>query len=369
MRRLFAGVPVIYGFSSLAPLGRHAGPMLEGFLHGEGGADFGSGRVNNRLVSLFAPSSMVVTSGQAAGEPWADERRATCRLYDERKGLGARVAAWHAVLAGPADGVRMDFDRAEAFFGDLGEAAGLDPAAAVAFAAIGDDAPARDAFMRLMRATGDPALRLRMIALGARVGWLTAPQVAQEKAGLARDVIADRAMDYGEVELVCGLDGTLPVDRKALARGLPAMTAPQAAALACLGDPEAHRRVLRAVASDDERDVRAAQAYLRHRSLGEPDALRAVVASVASMKAGPAQVRALETLARHHLDDPGALSALVELFSRTRSLAVQRAIAEVFLRSGRESLDATTVAALRRHRLHEGATPDIIDSVIGRLAG
>ena len=46
MRRLFPDVPVIYGFSSLAPLGRVAGPMLR--QHFASGIDeaVGSGRVN-----------------------------------------------------------------------------------------------------------------------------------------------------------------------------------------------------------------------------------------------------------------------------------------------------------------------------------
>jgi hypothetical protein len=85
------------------------------------------------------------------------------------------------------------------------------------------------------------------------------------------------------------------------------------------------------------------------------------------MRTGPAQVRALETLARSHLDDREATAVLVGLFAQTRSLPVQRAIAEVFLRAG-SRLDAADVALLRRHRMREGSGQDLVDVIIARVA-
>src|SRR5437868_12266553 len=74
MRRLFPGVPVIYGFSSKAPYGRIAGPMLERYF--EAGNEVGTGRVSERLHKLFAPASMNVTSGLRDTDPNAEIGRA-----------------------------------------------------------------------------------------------------------------------------------------------------------------------------------------------------------------------------------------------------------------------------------------------------
>ncbi len=63
MRQIFKDVPVIYGFSSKAPLGRTAGPLLERYFQSGAGGEIGSGRASAKLLGLFAPSSMTVTAG------------------------------------------------------------------------------------------------------------------------------------------------------------------------------------------------------------------------------------------------------------------------------------------------------------------
>ena len=80
--------------------------------------------------------------------------------------------------------------------------------------------------------------------------------------------------------------------------------------------------------------MQIAQAYLRHQPIDDVEELRAVATRVARMEGSGAQVRALETLARHHIRDPEVLDELSRLSGRTRSPAVKRAIEEVFLRGG-----------------------------------
>src|ERR1700736_5123802 len=46
MRHIFRDVPVIYGFSSKAPLGRTAGPILEKYFQSGAGGEIGSGRAS-----------------------------------------------------------------------------------------------------------------------------------------------------------------------------------------------------------------------------------------------------------------------------------------------------------------------------------
>jgi hypothetical protein len=105
------------------------------------------------------------------------------------------------------------------------------------------------------------------------------------------------------------------------------------AALACLGDTASRSRALEALVSRDESDIQVAAAYLRHRPIGAADELRSVVHRVARMDGTPAQVRALETIARQRVADRETLDELSRLHARTRSLAVKAAIEEVFLRS------------------------------------
>ena len=369
MRRLFAHVPVIYGFASLAPLGRVSGPMLEHYFQSGAGVDVGSGQVNARLLSLFGPSSMVATSGQSDDEPYAPYRRETCRYYDERQTVAQRIGGVQALLDGDAIALRMSFDRIESFFAGIGGAERGRPATSQALQALGADAAGAARYLTLTRETRDPALRLRMIALARDIAWLDGAGELAEKRRLARDVIADPSMAFGEVELVCALnaDGALDGALDGLAP-LRTLSVAQAAGVACLGSTEARSRVLKALASTREADVQVAQAYLRHRPVRDAAELRMLAAEVGRMKSIPAQVRALDTLGRHHVADHDVIEQLAQLFRRTRSLEVQRAIAEIFLRTGPEVLDRRVAAVLRDSRLHgPGAQPDLIDQLLQRL--
>ena len=118
--------------------------------------------------------------------------------------------------------------------------------------------------------------------------------------------------------------------------------------------------------SPADADVRIAQTYLRHRPIADPAELRQVVAGVAAVKAPAAQVRALEALARLHVTDTEALDQLAKLFARSTSLAVQRAIAEVFLRSGADG-SPELAALFRERRVRSGGGEDLIDVLIRRM--
>ena len=369
MRRLFAHVPAIYGFASLAPLGRVSGPMLEHYFESGPDVEVGSGQVSARLLSLFGPSSMVATSGQSDDEPYAADRRETCRYYDERQTVAQRIEGVHALLAGDSTALRMSFDRIESFFAGIDAAERARPATSQALGVLGSDAAGAARYVALIRDTRDPALRLRMIALARNIAWLDGAGELAEKRRLARDVIADPSMAFGEVELVCALNGDGALD--GALDGLPplrTLTVAQAAGVACLGSAEARSRVLKALASTREADVQVAQAYLRHRPVRDAAELRTLAADVGRMKSVPAQVRALDTLGRHHVADRDVIDQLAGLFQRTRSLEVQRAIAEIFLRTGPEVLDRRVAAVLRDSRLRApGAQPDLIDQLLRRL--
>ncbi len=335
MRRLFPGVPVIYGFSSLAPYGRVAGPMLERFFEAGGVPDVASGVPSDRLLRLFGPASMTVASG-AGADPM-------CRYHDERIDAGQKLAWLAAELAGDMPSARMAFERMERFLAGLS----ADDRAGEAFIAsresLARDAAARDSYLSLVRATGDPALRVRMASVARDIGWL----------------------DESAHRMELNKDDALAKELRLFNVATLARAPARDAAWACMGDATARAKALAALASADEGDVRMAQAFLRHRPIIDAAELRDVAAGVARMKASAAQVRAIETLARQHVSDAQVLDRLAILYSGARSVEVQRAVAEVFLRSDLGAIDARALAArLKRDRLREDP---LIDMVIARL--
>ncbi|HEX4333865.1 MAG TPA: hypothetical protein VH040_17145 [Usitatibacter sp.] len=367
MRRLFPDVPAIYGFASLAPYGRTAGPLLDRYLEGAAPGEVGSGVASERLLALFGPSSMVATSGVREDEPAWAWRGEACRYADERNPLAARIALMHEALAADGPDVRMSFTRAEKFFASLPSAS--DAQAGSELTRLADDASARGRYLALTRETTDPALRVRMVALARAVGWLDAAGQQAELAAAIVDVMASRAMGFGEVDLVCGLNEDRALDPELAlfnVSRIPRGTA-QEAARACLGSDAARREVLRALSSRDEREVQLAQAYLRHRPIVDEAELRSVALGIANMPASAGQVRALETIARQHVADGATFEALAALYARTRSPQVQRAVAEIFLRSDRAALPASVAETLRRRRLAPAGRDALIDQLIAAL--
>jgi len=369
MRRVFAGVPVIYGFSSLAPYGRTAGPLLERYFDSAPAGEVGSGRASERLLALFGPGSMIATRGMSEGDADWGRRGQACRFYGDRTPVAAKVDGVHRELAGDMPHVRMAFDRIERFLGGL-PAKRDGPDVAAALARLAADAPLRARYLAIERATQDPVLRVRMVDFARTAGWLDEGERHAELARAIGETVARPSVGFGDVDLVCALNGDRAFDdARALVKAGGARTASQAAALACLGDAPARTRVLRLLASADAGEVQLAQAYLRHRPVTDAAELRAIAREVASMPAGPAQVRALDALGRMHPADGEALDTLAALFGRTRSLAVQRAIAEVFLRADPAAIPAARVAkVLRTRRLRSPDGEDLIDVLVRQLS-
>jgi hypothetical protein len=368
MRRLFPNVPVIYGFSSLAPLGRVAGPMLK--RHFEPGIDeaMGSGRVSARLLRLFGPSSMVATTGLRDDEPNADFRAEACRFYDDRRSVADKVDTIHELMAREPAEARLSLERIEKFFATAAAADRDSSDYEAAIARLAGDLATRTRWIDFVRDADDPAVRIRMIALARTIGWLSPAEQRAEQARVVHDVLAHNGMGYGEVDLICSLnrDGALDGSMKDVSFS----RTPQSAGLACLGDGGARQKVIAALASADEGEVQVAQAYLRHHPVTGNDEVRALVLRIVRMPASAAQVRALETLARLHVADREALDALTKLFSETSSPAVQRAIAEVFLRGGAaEVASPERIAQLRAHRLPVRGGPDLVQVLLDRMQG
>ena len=371
MRQVFKGVPLIYGFSSKAPLGQHAAPLLERYLQSATHREIGSGQVSPKLLGLFAPASMTVTAGMTEADPDAAFRRDVCRLADERLSAAQKIGFVHELLGREMTDVRMLFDPLERYVTSLAAAERSTPDESRALAAIARDRDARNRYLAFTRDSDEPAVRTRMLAVARTLGWLTQGELHSEY----RRMIGDRLAGNADRRVRCGtclLTQPEPrVERggaAACAAGAPADGAARAAIQACLGSAEAHAQVLRALTSGHDDDVLIAQVYLRHRPLADAGELRAVTARVASMKGAEAQMHALETLATYRLSDPESLDELMRLFPRARSVGVQRAIAGILIRADYQAIaKPELVQALRTHRLKSPGGEDVIDVLIRRL--
>jgi hypothetical protein len=371
MRRVFRDVPVIYGFGSLAPYGRVAGPMLERYFESAPVNEVGSGVASATLLSLFGPASMRVASGMRDGDPLAPYRDAACHYYDDRLTRSDKLEWVHSQLRrGPIE-LRMGFDGFEKFFAQASDADRADPMYAAALARLVADRDARHQYIGVTRDTADPALRVRMISLAREIGWLDDASRKAEIVRMIGGLLAADDVGFGEVDLICTLnkDGALePALRRLHTRQAAKKRGTgSAAALACLGSHDGRAAVLKALASARESDVQIAQAYLRHRPIDNAAELRKVSLAVVDMGSPGAQARALEAIARHHVSDRAVLDALMQLYARTSSAAVQQAIAEVFLRSDLAGIDAAELATfLQQHRLAPGAT-DVVEVLLRRI--
>src|SRR5206468_884899 len=99
MRRIFMDVPVIYGFSSMAPLGPTAAALLSRYFQSAPDDEFGSGRPSGKLLASFAANSMTVTGGLTASDPRAG-------LMDV-----ARTVGWLSIAEQRAELIRMIGDQ------------------------------------------------------------------------------------------------------------------------------------------------------------------------------------------------------------------------------------------------------------------
>jgi hypothetical protein len=368
MRHIFKDVPVIYGFSALAPLGRTAGPLLDRYFQSAPTPEIGTGQVSGKLMGAFSQTALTATPGLSGAEPQAAVRRDACQFIDSRLSDPQKVAFMHEVLQREPAEVRMFIGHLERFAASIKPAQRLAGKTAAEFAAIAGDQTARGRYLEAARDADDSTQRMRMMALARNIGWLTP---AQEQAELVRtiaDHIARDRVGRDEVELACAgqhQDGKDAAFHALAAGALRTGKVGPAAAMACLGSSGAHARVVRAVTSANADDVAMAQAYLRHRPLADVRDLRSIAAGISRMPAADAQVRALESLSRQRLTDPESLREIAALFPLTRSVQVQRAIAGVLIRSDYRVLGQAELArSLKQYRIKSSDGNDVIDALI-----
>jgi hypothetical protein len=371
MRLIFKDVPVIYGFSSVAPLGPTAASFLGRHFQSAGAGEVGSGRASAKLLGQFAGHSLAVSSGVTDSDPRMAHRRDVCQFSDDRLSSAQKVHFIHKLLGREMAEVRMFLDRIEKYAASLSEAERQVPAVSRALDEIAHDDTARARYLDFARDADEPAVRARMIELAHRLGWLSPAEKRAELIRMISDQLARNAVTPAEVALVCSLnkDGELDEELHRL-QLLPAQAnkVSQAAVLACLGNREARAQVLLALTNPNDQEVEIAQVYLRHRPIADVNELRLVTSGIARMSGSNAQVRALDTLAGQHLSDPESLEELARLFPIAASAGVQTAIAGILIRSDYQAIATPElVQTLRQSRLKASVGADMIDVLFRRL--
>jgi len=371
IRHIFNDVPVLYGFSSKAPLGHVAGPLLERYFQRAPAGEVASGRSSATLLELFGPTSMISVAGLTDTDPHASFRGDVCGFADDRPSDAQKVAFMHEVLRRDVTDVRMFLDHLERFAASLGPAQRARPEVAAGLAGITADHATRERYLRLARDADRAAVQTRMMALARTLGWLTPQQEQDEFVRMLADRMRRDAIGKHEVDLVCSSQaGAQPelLQRLHDAGAARPDRVAHGAVLACLGDARAHERTVQALTGPHGDDMETAQVYLRHRPLAGVDEVRALTSNIGRMSVAAAQVRALETLAKQRLADPQSLQEIARLFPRARSVQVQRAIAGILIRADLKMLARDDLArSLRQHRLKSPDGHDVIDVLIRLL--
>jgi hypothetical protein len=375
LRHVFQGVPLLYGFSAQAPLGRVAGPLVERYFHTAAPGEVASGRPSATWLSLFGPMSMVTARGLSPQAPEAALRRDLCGFADDAPSSAVKVRHLHTLLKRDPAEVRLLLDLLERFVASLTPALRIVPEVDAALSAFAQDRPLRQRLQDFWREVEDTSAQLRFIGLARQLGWLDDAQVQDEWAHLLERRLAQGPIGRSEIDLTCAQHpqgnaallqrlAQLPPQRS----GSQPQPLPHAALRACLGDSAAHQQLLQALVRPPDAHTPLVETYLRHRGLGSVGAQRVLAAGVGRLPDGQARLQALESLARQRLDDPPALQEIARQFAHSRSLPVQRAIAHLLLRADtRELPRADLAAALQRHRIKSPDGRDVIDLLIRRL--
>jgi len=371
MRRIFDNVPVIYGFSSVAPLGPKSAALLGRYLQPSAIPEIGNGRASSRLLGVFASESLISVSGLRDSDPRAQHRREVCQFIDDRSTPADKLVFIHKLLGRDMAEVRIFLDRIEALLASLTPADRTDPRFVEAHAAIARDTLARDGFMRFAEDADVPQVRARMTQLAAKLGWLSEAEMHAELVRMIGDLIGRDAIGPSEVDLICGLnkDDALAGERGRLSL-VPATATrvANAAVLGCLGSPDGRARVLQALTGGNDAEVRIAEVFLGHRPIEDVTELRDVASGITRMPGSATQVRALDTLGRHRLRDRETLAELARLFPVAQTVDVQRAIAALLIRSDYQLLPKPEMEnMLSQYRLKSTGGTDAIDILLRRL--
>ena len=217
MRFVFTGVPDLYGFSFMAPSGAHARPLLEEYLKNEGDYADHLRRLarerpksaatgeNRTLAEAFRPAFFAQSHGLDPKDAEYERGMRICGLRNDHDSVVARLEQIEKLI--DDRGFVGYLPAIEAFLRDH-PPPGYSPPELAALERVRGHARARDTLIALVNGLTTPLLRLEMVRVANRIGWVPDDQALRIK----RDVVV-RALQppvYGEGrDVVCGIEPDL----------------------------------------------------------------------------------------------------------------------------------------------------------------
>ena len=284
-RRVFAGVPRLYGFSTVAARGELTAVQLERYFDGRG--DYARHLLtawddpgpNRPLEAAFAHTGMVQVAGLSPADPAAGDRDLVCRLYDDGAPLVDRLRVARNLMA--REDALSFVPTIEAFLAKQNPAA-FDAEERAAFAEVQRSDRARAEVLRLVQQLDVSALRIELAHLAERLGWMTPEEFRLLAADGVGQLLA-RRLTSELVDVTCAITQHEPVGDAFRSADLPDPLFQRAEGLrlvACLSppDPALNPRLLAALDDGDE-SVRAWAAYALTRRVPLDDATLSALAS------------------------------------------------------------------------------------------
>jgi len=212
LRRVFAGVPRVYGFSSVAPVGAITGPMLDRYFRSVGDYRRHLDRpedehANPALASAFSGTSLVETTGLAPTDAAASDRDRICALYDERRPVADRLEIVQDLVNRPD---MLEFVPSIQAFVDRHPRERLAGDAQRIFDRIADNRDARARVRTLVRSLDVSALQLEVAHFATLVGWVSHDELHALALDAARDLLR-RPFSSEVVDVICEIPRHEPI--------------------------------------------------------------------------------------------------------------------------------------------------------------
>jgi hypothetical protein len=213
LRRVFAGVPRIYGFSSVAPRGEVTAPKISRYLRAQG--DYASALErqgtatarNHALLASFKGTSLTQTDGLSPSEAGAADRQNICTLYDQKRSVTERLRIAYGLLMRPD---ALSFVPTLEVFLSRNPPERMTATERAIFLQIRGLNGTRDAVLDLVRRLKVSALRLELAHFAMLVGWLEHAEFRRLAVDSARQLLRQQ-FSSEVVDIMCNITKKEPL--------------------------------------------------------------------------------------------------------------------------------------------------------------
>ena len=212
-RRIFMGVPRIYGFSSVAPNAEVTASRLQKYFHSMG--DYrrylkkasGDTGPNRKLLTAFRWTSLVQTSGMTAVDPQAAERDLICGMYDDTRTVVQRLRIVEKLL--DRDDFLSFLPSIQLFF-KRHPPQQFEGEARQVFIEIQRNHVAREQVVRLVRDLDVSVLKMELAHFARELEWITGDEFRRLAVDGARQWLA-KPLTSDVVDVVCDITRRQPL--------------------------------------------------------------------------------------------------------------------------------------------------------------